>query len=50
MGEDMPEESKKKPEVTTTASNIRDILWTSEEKQIRKVKLASEKAERKKKE
>ena len=46
----MSEESKKKPKVTTTASNITDIPWTSDEKQIREVKLAAEKAEREKKE
>jgi len=45
----MSKESKKKPKVTTTASNISDIPWTSSRKQIREAKLAAEKAEKKKK-
>lgn len=50
MGKAMSKEGKKKPKVTTTASNITNVSWASNRKQIREVKLAAKKAEKKKKE
>jgi hypothetical protein len=44
MGKCMPKE-KKKPEITTTASEVK---WTADKKQVREVKLAAEKPEKKK--